>query len=146
LPAHTAWYDFAENKKYDGGATYQMPVVPERIPVYVRSGSIIPLGPSVQSTTEGTDAQWELRIYGGADGRFTVYEDDGTTYDYEKGAYATYTITWQDNHRTLEIGQRKGRYEGMCKDRALRLVYINGDGQGATKTVMYTGKKITIKL
>lgn len=146
LPAHTAWYDFAENKKYDGGATYQMPVVPERIPVYVRSGSIIPLGPSVQSTTEGTDAQWELRIYGGADGRFTVYEDDGTTYDYEKGAYATYTITWQDDHRTLEIGQRKGRYEGMCKDRALRLVYINGDGQGATKTVMYTGKKITIKL
>ena len=129
---------------YVGGETYQMPIVKERIPVYAKGGSIIPLGPSVQSTSEDRNAPWEIRVYGGADGAFTVYEDDGTSYNYEKGSYSTYPITWKDSSRTLEIGQRKGCFKGMCKKRKLKLVYINGGKQDITKTVTYSGKKITL--
>mgnify|MGYP003406885868 FL=1 len=144
LPKDTKWYDFATNKMYEGGETYQMPIVKERIPVYAKAGSIIPLGPSVQSTSEGRNAPWEIRIYGGADGKFTVYEDDGTSYNYEKGAYSTYPITWKASDHTLQIGQRQGTYKGMCKERKLKLVYINGEKQNVTKTVTYSGKKITL--
>lgn len=145
LPKDTKWYDFATNKIYEGGETYQMPIVKERIPVYAKAGSIIPLGPSVQSTSEDRNAPWEIRVYGGADGAFTVYEDDGTSYNYEKGAYSTYPITWKNSSSTLEIGQRKGTYKGMCKERKLKLVYINGEKQNVTKTVIYSGKKVTLR-
>lgn len=145
LPKDTKWYDFVTNKMYAGGDTYQMPIVKERIPVYAKAGSIIPLGPSVQSTSEERDAPWEIRIYGGSDGKFTVYEDDGTSYNYEKGAYSTYQITWKDNSRVLEIGQRKGIFKGMCKKRTLKFVYINNESQNVSKTITYSGKKIILR-
>lgn len=145
LPKDTKWYDFVTNKMYVGGETYQMPIVKERIPVYAKAGSIIPLGPSVQSTSQSRNSPWEIRVYGGADGAFTVYEDDGTSYNYEKGAYSTYPITWKNSSSTLEIGQRKGTYKGMCKERKLKLVYINGEKQNVTKTVIYSGKKVSLR-
>lgn len=147
LPGTADWYDFATQEKFRGGKAYQMSVTSDRIPVYAKAGAIIPLGPTVQHTGEGLDAPWEVRIYGGADGQFTVYEDDGTTYQYEKGASATYQLTWKDGSRILTISQRKGSYQGMCKSRTLKLVYICGDKQHETliKTVVYTGKRMEIK-
>ena len=130
---------------YVGGESYQMPIVKERIPVYAKAGSIIPLGPSGQSTSQNRNSPWEIRVYGGGDGAFTVYEDDGTSYNYEKGAYSTYPITWKNSSSTLEIGHRKGTYKGMCKERKLKLVYINGEKQNVTKTVIYSGKKVTLR-
>ena len=85
------------------------------MPLYVRAGAILPLGPRQQYATEKPDAPYEIRVYPGANGRFTVYEDDNETYAYEKGARATYDLTWDDARRTLTIGARQGRFPAWCR-------------------------------
>jgi alpha-D-xyloside xylohydrolase len=152
LPKSVAWYDFWSNVRYDGGQKVTGHYPLNRFPLYVRAGSIVPMGPVVQYATEKLDAPYEIRIYPGADARFTVYEDDNETYNYEKGQYAAYELTWNDKAKTLTAGVRKGAFPGMTASRTLRIELASqdanagiGEGSAKVKTVTYNGKKIEVR-
>jgi alpha-D-xyloside xylohydrolase len=151
LPAGSDWYDFWTHERFQGGTTVAKDVPLDVFPLYVRAGAIVPMGPVVQYATERPDAPWEIRVYPGADGKFTVYEDDNETYDYEKGRYATYDLVWNDAARTLTIGARKGSFKGLVGTRKLNVVVVGRanaaaiEPAGATKSVTYAGKPLSIK-
>jgi alpha-D-xyloside xylohydrolase len=151
LPAGSDWYDFWTHERFAGGTTVAKDVPLDVFPLYVRAGAIVPMGPVVQYATERPDAPYEIRVYPGADGRFTVYEDDNETYDYEKGRYATYDLVWNDAARTLSIGTRKGTFPGLVATRKLNVVVVGRtnataiEPAGATKSVTYAGKPVSIK-
>lgn len=147
----TSWYDFWSGKAVTGGAPSDVPAPLERMPLFVRAGSIIPLGPQIEYATEKTADPIELRIYAGADGSFTLYEDENDGYAYEKGAYAIIPLEWNDASHKLTIGARKGSFPGMLKDRDFRIVLVNeSKGHGidsssvADKTVHYSGSEVRI--
>lgn len=152
LPKGAGWYDFWTNRRHDGGKTVAREAPLDLIPLYVRAGTILPMGPVLQYATEKPDAAYEIRIYPGADATFTLYEDDNETYDYEKGQSARTTLVWNDVARTLTIGARKGSYPGMVKRRTFNLVTAdesNGRGIGAgqaTRSLIYTGQSMVVKL
>lgn len=151
LPKEGDWYDFWTNQRYAGGQRVVRDVPLDIVPLYVRAGAILPMGPVLQYATEQPDAPYEIRIYPGADGSFTLYEDDNETYAYEKGQSARVALAWSDKTRTLAIGARKGSFPGMLKGRTLNLVLVdqaNGKGIGtakATRTVRYEGKPMVVK-
>ena len=122
------------------------------MPLFVKAGSILPIGPIVQYATEKKWDDLEIRIYPGADGEFTLYEDENDNYDYEKGIYSTITFTWNDSKKILTIEDRKGSFPGMLNERKFRIVKVsktNGVGMEKVekydKVVTYDGKKIEIK-
>ena len=140
------WYDFFTGKKmHVSSGTIDIPVSLENIPVFVKAGTILPLAENCQHTGEVADVAWEIRIYQGADGKFIVYEDEGTNNQYEQGKYATFCMEWNDNKNKLILHSRQGSYPGMCKRRKLKILKISADGYSIGKEVMYEGKKITIK-
>jgi alpha-D-xyloside xylohydrolase len=151
LPKGAAWYDFWTNQRHEGGQSVVRDVPLDIVPLYVRAGAILPMGPVLQYATEQPDAPYEIRIYPGADGSFTLYEDDNETYAYEKGQSARVELGWNDKARTLAISARKGRFPGMAKGRTLNLVLVdqaNGKGIGtakATQVVHYGGKPMVVK-
>lgn len=151
LPKGADWYDFWSHQRYPGGQTTSRETPLEIMPLYVRAGSIIPMGPLVQFATEKPDAAHEIRIYPGANGRFTVYEDDNETYDYEKGRSARYEMVWDDASRTLRIGARSGTFSGMVSRRQLDLVIVDaGNATGvspatATRSITYEGRPIEVR-
>ena len=123
----------------------------ERIPLFIRAGSIVPLGPDLQWATEKAADPLELRVYRGADGDFTLYEDENDTYNYEKGQYATIQMHWDEARQTLTIGERTGRFPGMLQERAFHIVMVGlGHGVGIAaearpdRVLRYNGKAITI--
>ena len=125
----------------------------DKIPLLVKAGSIIPMGPFVQYSTEKPADPIELRIYPGADGSFTLYEDENDNYNYEKGIYSTITFAWDDVKRELTLGERKGEFPGMLKKRTFKIILVReqqGTGIGITgkpdKIVRYDGKKQVIAL
>jgi len=145
------WYDFWSGDSQDGAKIFDAPSPIEQIPLFVRAGSIVPLGPEKQWSTEKVEDPIEVRIYRGADGDFTLYEDENDTYNYEKGVYATITFHWDDAKKTLTIGDRKGQFPGMLESRSFRIVMVgknHGTGIGATnnadKVVQYSGKQISV--
>lgn len=142
------WYDFYTGKKAEkASGTIDVPVSAEHIPVFVKAGSILPLSEVRQHTAEIADAPWEIRVYPGADGRFDVYEDEGTNYQYEKGRYATFSMEWKDRKNELVLQARKGSYPEMRKQRSLKIVKVAPDGSpAAVKEAVYDGKKLVIKL
>ena len=142
LPKGATWYDFWTNQKYKGGQTVFIETTLDRVPMFVRAGSILPLGPEMQYVGEKAWDNLELRLYPGADGSFTLYEDEGDNYNYERGIYATITFTWNDRVRTLTIGQRQGEYPGMLATRQFTIVLPDG----TTRTVDYNGNVQTIHL
>ena len=142
LPKGATWYDFWTNKCYKGGQNVTLETALNRVPMFVRAGSILPLGPEMQYVGEKAWDHLELRVYPGADGSFTLYEDEGDSYNYEQGAYATITFQWNDKVRQLTIGDRQGRYEGMIQNRQFTLVLPDG----TSRQVDYNGNKITIEL
>ena len=142
LPKGTAWYDFWTNKRYQGGQTVTLTTTLDRVPMFVRAGSILPLGPEMQYVGEKAWDNLEVRVYPGADGQFTLYEDEGDGYNYEQGYYATITFTWNDRARTLTIGTRQGGYKGMILDRRFTIVLPDG----TTKEVAHNGNETTVKL
>lgn len=151
LPAGSKWYDFWDNTIFDGGNDVQFIAPIDRMPIYVRAGSIIPFGPEVQYTTEKPWDNLEIRVYPGDDGAFIFYEDDGKTYDYEKGAFAEIPFTWNDAEKTLTIGERNGSYPSMLTKRNFNIRLMSPDASGnserpAAKTVAYDGRAITVKL
>lgn len=153
LPKTTSWYDFWTGKKYNGGQTLTQDVPIETMPLYVKAGSIIPMGPVVQYATEKPSSVIELRIYPGANGQFQIYEDANDTYGYEKGQFATFNITWNDQLRQLSVSPVKGSFPGMLKQRTFNVVVVNG-AHGADsvpadhfdKTFKYSGSAVTVKL
>jgi len=153
LPAGANWYDFWTNERFTGGQKVSKACPLDVFPLYVRAGSIIPMSPVMNYVTEKPDAPYELRVYPGADATFTIYEDDNETYDYEKGAYATIPVRWNEKTRTLTIGERKGSFPGMVNARQLHVVLAApGQSQGiaeaataAGQTVRYTGGEIVLK-
>ena len=108
LPAGTLWYDFWTGEKYNGGQYIEKEAPIDIIPLYVKAGSIVPFGPKVQYAAEKKWDNLEIRIYEGADGEFTLYEDENDNYNNEKGMYSTIEFKWIDAKRTLKIGERKG--------------------------------------
>jgi alpha-D-xyloside xylohydrolase len=146
------WYDFWTGRAVTGGVAADVAAPLERIPLYVRAGSILPMGPELQYSTEKPEDPIELRVYEGANGSFTLYEDENDTYDYEKGAYATIPLVWDDAARTLTIGARAGKFPGMLETRTFRIVFVgeeHGIGIDATvqpdKIVTYTGAQIVVQ-
>ena len=140
LPKGTTWYDFWTNKTYKGGQQVTLQTQLNRVPMFVRAGSILPLGPEMQYVGQQPWDNLELRVYPGADARFVLYEDEGDSYNYEHGAYTTITITWDDSRRQLTIGERQGAFKGMLTQRRFTIVMPDGrqqvvDYDGHTKAV-----------
>jgi alpha-D-xyloside xylohydrolase len=149
LPRGNDWYDFWTNQRYPGGVTAAREAPLDVIPLYVRAGAIVPMGPVLQYATERPDAPYEIRVYPGADGRFTLYEDDNETYAYEKGQSAQYDLVWDDAKRTLMIGARRGAFPGMVRQRTLKVIVVDrgGDeraGQEDTRTLRYDGGAVSL--
>jgi len=145
------WYDFWTGVAVEGGRTINASAPLDRLPLYVRAGSIVPLGPDEEWSTQKPADPIELRIYRGANGDFVLYEDENDNYDYEKGVYATIPLHWDDAAQTLTIGERKGQFPGMLESRAFRVVFVSENhGVGinpadeADKVVQYSGKRIAV--
>jgi alpha-D-xyloside xylohydrolase len=145
------WFDFWTGAETAGSRMVNAIAPLESLPLYVRAGSIVPLGPDQEWSTEKAADPIELRIYRGADGDFTLYEDENDTYNYEKGAYATIPLHWDDAAHTLTIGDRKGQFPGMLETRSFRVVFVrenHGVGVNASdeadKVVQYSGKQLTV--
>jgi alpha-D-xyloside xylohydrolase len=152
LPTGTTWYDYWTGKEALS-SKFSAPSPYDQIPVFVRAGSIIPYGPAMQYVGEKPSDPTTLYVYAGSDGQFTLYEDQGTTFDYEKGAFTEIPIRWNDNTNTLSIGKRTGSYEGMLARRTFQVVLVSRmhpEGFSFTPTplrsVHYTGAEIHLKL
>ncbi|KFC59597.1 glycoside hydrolase family 31 protein [Flavobacterium gilvum] len=152
LPEGTSWYDFWTGAQFSGGQTISKEVPVDIMPIYVKAGTILPVGPKVQYATEKKWDNLELYVYPGADGEFTLYEDENDNYNYEKGAFSTIKINWNDKEQTLTIENRKGSFPGMLKTRNFNISLITkgkstADFSAKTdKAVTYKGKEIVIKL
>lgn len=130
LPQSEGWFDFWTGQKHEGGQTIDAPAPLSTMPLYVKAGSIIPMGPFVQYATEKSDPI-ELRVYPGADCEFTLYEDEGDNYNYENGHYSRIKIKWNDAEKKLTIFDRQGNFAGMPEEHAFNIVIVNmGRGVG----------------
>ena len=153
LPKGATWFDFWTGKSYSGGTTIAADARIETMPLFIPAGSIIPMGPFVQYASEKPYDNLEIRVYKGADGSFTLYEDENDGYNYEKGVYSTIDFTWNNAKGELTIADRKGSYPGMLQTRKFSIVLVTeakGTGIETSKTfdkvIDYKGKKIIVKL
>ena len=128
--------------RYEGGQTLNASAPLATMPLYVKAGSIIPLGPEVQYTDEKPWDCLDIVVYPGADAEFTLYEDEGDNYNYEKGFYSTITFKWNDKARTLTIGKRQGAFPGMLGTRQFKVKVIDG----GERCVTYNGKQQTVAI
>ncbi len=149
----TAWYDFWTGSKVEGGTMLDAAAPLARLPLYVRAGSIVPMGPDVEFAAQKPSDPLEIRVYRGADGDFTLYEDENDTYNYEKGVYATIPLHWDDALKTLTISERRGQFPGMLAKRTFRVVLVDQDhGTGIElttqpdKVVEYAGQAVKIAM
>jgi alpha-D-xyloside xylohydrolase len=150
LPDGSNWVDFWTGKGVKGGQSITADAPLDKMPIYVRTGSIVPYGPRVESAAAKADPI-ELRIYGGANGDFSLYEDEGDNYDYERGAYSVIPIHWDDKAERLTIGDRHGKFPGMLDHKTLRVVNVTDEhGTGivpsskADATIEYDGSAISV--
>jgi alpha-D-xyloside xylohydrolase len=151
LPAGTRWTDFWTGEAHTGGQEIATVASIGTMPLFVRAGSILPLGPAINYAAEKPRDPLELRVYRGADGDFTLFEDEGDNYHYESGAYATIALHWDDQAQTLTIGERRGEFPGMQRERTLRIVWVglnHGIGIAPAETadleVRYTGARLVV--
>ena len=153
FPKQSGWYDLYTGEHILGGQSLVVDAPYERIPVFVREGSIIPFGPEIQYCDERPADLINLYVYAGADGQFQLYEDEGTNYNYEKGKYLTIDIRYDDASRTLTIGKQNGKYQGMLKERRFNVVYVTKDNAKPLnfdnpegKMVNYNGQAVSLQL
>jgi alpha-D-xyloside xylohydrolase len=153
LPTGQKWIDFWTGELRNGGQTIAADAPIHKIPLFIKAGSILPMGPFLQYSTEKTSDPIELRIYPGEDCAFTLYEDENDNYNYENGIYATVKINWDDANGVLTIDDRKGEFPGMLQSRRFEVVLVkNNHGVGVELTpeadhiIQYSGKKITVEL
>ena len=137
LPKGADWYDFWTGKLYKGGQNVVLTTSFDQAPMFVRAGSILPLGPEMQYVGEKAWDNLEIRIYPGADGEFTLYEDEGDNYNYEKGVYSTIKFKWNNATRTLTIANRQGQYPGMLQNRKFTIALPDG----TSRTIEYNGNE-----
>ena len=152
LPPAPRWYDFWTGKSMQGDQRFAASAPLNIIPLYVRAGSILPLGPEIEYAGQMPGAPIELRIYRGADAHFDLYEDAGDTYNYEKGEHASIPVDWNESSQTLTIGARTGSYPGMVQSRKFNVVFVgenHGAGREVTATadqsVDYNGSVVTVQ-
>ncbi|MCM1077838.1 MAG: DUF5110 domain-containing protein [Bacteroides sp.] len=152
FPDNSAWYDFYTGKRVNGGQTLNVAAPYERMPLYVRAGSIIPFGPVMQWSNEKPADVINLYVYAGEDGRFMLYEDENDNYNYEEGRFAMIPFKWNDAKQTLTIGARIGQYPGMLRSRRFNIVKVSKDHPTAYDRnrkgieVAYNGASKTVKL
>jgi alpha-D-xyloside xylohydrolase len=153
LPKGNGWYDLYSGKYFKGGNTLNADAPYNRMPVFVKAGSIIPFGPEIQYTNEKPAEPITLYVYTGANATFTLYEDEGTNYNYEKGEFSQIAIVYNEESHTLTVGNRSGRFNGMVGDRTFRIVTITPNAakalnfdQKPNNTINYNGKNVSIKL
>jgi alpha-D-xyloside xylohydrolase len=153
LPPSPAWYDFWTGQQVKGSQEIDPEAPLDRIPLYVRAGSILPMGPEIEYAAQDPGGSIELRIYRGADGQFDLYEDAGDSYDYEQGQHSVIPIRWDDRAGILTIGAREGSFPGMVETRTFRIVVV-GSGHGiggevtsdADKEITFEGTEIKTSL
>ncbi|MES3025286.1 MAG: TIM-barrel domain-containing protein, partial [Pseudomonadota bacterium] len=151
MPKGSSWYDFDSGAVHKGGATVVMQAPAARIPVLVRAGAILPLGPVTQYVDQRPDAPIRLNVYVGADGKFSLYEDDGVSNAYTRGEFSRIPMSYNEHTGTLTLGARSGKYKGMVEQRQFQVHFIEA-GMSSTATpdaggkmVSYDGKAITVK-
>ena len=142
LPKGTEWFDFWTNEKLVGGQKVTKVCPLDIMPLYVKAGSIVPFGPAVQYATEKKWDNLEICVYPGANGTFTLYEDENDNYNYEKGQFSLIGFNWDDAKKVLTIADRKGAFSGMLQQRNFRIVLLGKP----VKEVQYVGKKLQIAL
>jgi alpha-D-xyloside xylohydrolase len=153
LPKCAGWFNLYSGKWYAGGQTIKADAPYERMPVFVKAGSIIPFGPALQYTSEKPADTITLNVYAGADASFNLYEDEGTNYNYEQGAFSVIPIKYSEATKTIIIGDRKGSFKGMLQKRIFRVNMISPDkirsldfAAKTDKEVFYEGRKLAIKM
>jgi len=152
LPTGTDWWDFWTGQKHKGGQTIDREVPKDILPLYVKAGSILPWGPSVQYSSEKSWDNLELRIYPGANGSFTLYEDEKDNYNYEKGVNSTIEFRWNEASKQLTIAARKGQFPGMLTSRKFKICMVKPgvntgmNANSVVKTVTYNGKAMSVVL
>jgi alpha-D-xyloside xylohydrolase len=152
LPKGQGWYDLYTGKWQAGGKKIIADAPYERMPLYVKEGSILPFGPDIQYTSEKPADTIHLYVYTGRDASFALYEDQGTTYDYEKGRFLTIPVTYNEGSKTLTIGEQKGTYPGALTKRVFQVTTISPTlakplnlATKGEKEITYEGKKITVR-
>lgn len=154
LPKQKGWYDFYTGKHYVGGQTIVADAPYDKIPVFVPEGSILPVGPEMEWSDQKKAELIDLYVYAGKDGSYTLYEDEGTNYNYEKGKYAMIDFKYNDAQKTVTIAARKGSFDGMLQKRRFNIVLVSDNNQQGIslakapkgKMVKYAGKAVTVKL
>ena len=146
FPECGGWYDFYTGKYQKGGICRRVDAPYERMPLYVRAGSIVPFGPDMQWSDEKPADVIDVYVYQGADGEFTLYEDENVNYNYEKGACSMIDFSYDDSTRVLTVGERKGSFPGMLKERTFNIIPVSKSGKGAPKAVTYAGQPVKIAM
>ena len=146
FPECEGWYDFYTNRFMEAGVHKTVDAPYDRMPLYVRAGSIVPVGPDMQWSDEKPAEVIDLYVYQGADGRFTLYEDENVNYNYEKGAYSMIGFTYSEADRTLTIAERKGEFPGMLKERVFNVIPVSEKGTGKAVKVSYDGNTMNVVL
>ncbi|MFT4179623.1 MAG: glycoside hydrolase family 31 protein [Thermomonas sp.] len=152
LPAGSDWYDFQTGQRHAGGQTLDAAAPLQRMPLFVRAGAIVPRTVVQQYVDQTPDAPLTIEVYTGADGTFSLYEDDGRNYGYERGEFSRIPLTWDDKAGALRIGAREGRYPGMVEKRQIRVRWIDGPRADAgtlepqaDASVEYDGRALVVK-
>jgi len=153
LPAGTRWYDFYTGRSVAGGQRIDAAAPYERMPLFVRAGSIVPTGPEIQSTAENASGPITLNIYTGADARFSLYEDDGVSRQYLRGQYSRIPLSWNERTKTLTLRAREGNgYPGMAASRVINVRWLKPgaprvlDLSASDETVTYTGAPTSLRM
>ena len=146
FPECEGWYDFYSNEFIAGGKAYEVAAPYERMPLYVRAGSIVPFGPDIQWSDEKPADVIDLYVYQGADGSFTLYEDENVNYNYEKGLYALIGFDYDDSAAMLTVAARQGDYPGMLKERTINVIPVSKNGRGKTQQIRYDGTEVSVSL
>jgi len=144
LPSGAEWYDFRTEAWFPGGGPVEAVAPLDVIPVFVRAGSIVPMGPSMQYASEVRDAPCEIRVYCGSDGVFPLYEDEGDNYNYEHGAFSIVMLAWNEARGELSIAGRLGSFDGMLMQREFHIVFISRSGRRSC-SVVYTGEELRVR-
>lgn len=153
LPSGTDWYDFYTGQHHSGGQQINANAPYDRMPLFVRAGAIIPIGPELQYTDEKAATAIDLYVYEGQDGTFTLYEDEGTNYNYEQGEYSTIAMEYNNQSKTLTFSERKGTFKGNLKARQFNVFFVAAQSpigfdqqQKPANTIRYKGSKLQINL
>ena len=154
LPKQKGWYDFYTGAYHAGGQTIVADAPYDKIPVFIPEGAILPIGPEMQWSDEKKPELIDLYVYAGKDGSYTLYEDEGTNYNYEKGKYAVIDFKYDDARKQVTIGARKGSFDGMLQKRRFNIILVDQKKQQGVnlakspkgKVVKYAGQAMTVKL